>query len=182
MSYLSLRNICFMFVIIFCTGSYANEFQKAVRLLTSNAPTEVKKAEAYLKKRDNLSAKETLKIAVIYFENKSWKKSLTWFEKYDMQFTPPNLHVLALAKGLQGRAYIKAGKADLAFQICHSHQQLISLSQYGNDLAICLGELYRDGAGVKKDRDKAIFWFEQAANRHNNEALFELNGLKTQKD
>ena len=51
-------------------------------------------------------------------------------------------------------------------------------AKVGNaDAQYKLGALYANGDGVELSADKAMYWFEKAADQNHVEALFDLSGL-----
>ena len=160
------------------------EFDDILDKLGRGGAELVAEAELILENYRPLTGQETVRLGAVYFSNQTvednWRKSAAWLETYFINHKPQNKDVLAIAIGMLGRSYIKLSYYKEAFDLCDTYKGLVKDSHLGTNIAMCLGEIYQYGHGLDEDTDQAIYWYEQAVKLGDNEAVLELNFLKTE--
>jgi TPR repeat protein len=131
-------------------------------------------------------------VGTMYREGRGTPRNLTealrWFHKAADAGNPSAMTALAqlymAGDGVEcdlaeARRWVSRAKEAAQAQVTESVQRLRKLAEEGNaEVMYQLGTYYRDGKLVEKNRDEAIRWLEQAANRGHQEAATALQSLR----
>jgi len=108
---------------------------------------------------------------------RDYGRATNYLEKYLARSTDNNNQLFLIAFTMLGSAYIKNEDYNHAADHFLKNEKLIEADSTGHS-AYELAGLYRDGNGMKENKEKAFYWYDLSAQKGFNMAIMERNFLE----